>query len=128
MSAVTAWEVPQGTPAMASRRHLRVVPEPLVAPRSRPLRLTFRGRLVLLGAGALVLLATVMTAAAVASGPSAPSGPTVTVTRGQTLSEIARAQLPGVPTGEAVVRLQLANGLNSLNVSAGQTLVVPDGS
>lgn len=49
----------------------------------------------------------------------------VEVRTGQTLSEIARAEMPGVPTAEAVARIQLANNLPSSSVTAGQVLVIP---
>lgn len=124
MSAVTAWEVSQGGPAAPRARHLTVVPDlPVRATRPR-LRLTGRGRLVLVVAGVFAAFGLIMASAAMAAGPSAPAS-TVTVTPGQTLSEIAHAQLPELPVREAVVRFQLANGLSSLEVNAGQTLVVP---
>ena len=127
MSAVTAWEIPQGGPSAPRGRHLTVVPDLPVRTARPRLRLTGRGRLVLVVAGVLAAFGLIMASAAIAAGPSAPSS-TVTVTRGQTLSEIAHAQLPGLPVREAVVRFQLANGLSSLEVNAGQTLVIPSGS
>lgn len=59
-----------------------------------------------------------------AGAASAPLGE-VTVRSGQTLSEIARAEMPGVPAAEAVARIQLANNLPSSHVTAGQVLVIP---
>lgn len=55
---------------------------------------------------------------------SAPLGE-VAVRPGQTLTEIARTQMPGVPSAEAVARIQLANNLPSSQVTAGQVLVIP---
>ncbi|KNX39245.1 hypothetical protein VV01_06265 [Luteipulveratus halotolerans] len=108
-------------------RHLRVVPDLLTRAGQPRLRLTARGRLVLALAGVIAALGVIMASAAIAAGPT-PSTSTVTVAEGQTLSEIAHARLPELPVGEAVVRFQLANGLSSLEVNAGQTLVVPSGS
>lgn len=54
----------------------------------------------------------------------APLG-TVQVRPGQTLSEIARAEMPGVLNAEAVAQLQLANNLATSHVTAGQVLVIP---
>jgi LysM repeat protein len=48
-----------------------------------------------------------------------------TVVAGQTLSEVAAAQLPGLPIRDAVAQIQLANGLNSSQVHAGQSLLIP---
>ena len=44
---------------------------------------------------------------------------------GQTLSEIASTQLPGLPVADAVARIQVANDLTSDQVHAGQTLLIP---
>lgn len=55
---------------------------------------------------------------------SAPLGE-VQVRPGQTLSEIAYAEMPGLPTAEAVARIQLANNLPSSHVRAGQVLIIP---
>lgn len=59
-----------------------------------------------------------------AGAATAPLG-SVEVRSGQTLSQIAVAEMPGVPTAEAVVRIQLANNLPSSHVTAGQVLVIP---
>lgn len=141
MSAATTWDhlaavpcsAPRSVPGTvpdggepARRRHLRLVPtgpEVQVAPRRS--RLTRRGRLAV----TLLVTAAVLTlAVTMASGLGAPTGvaqPVVTVAPGQTLSEVAAAELPQLPVRDAVVQLQLANGLNSLQVHAGQVLVVP---
>ena len=87
------------------------------------LRLTRRGRL------ALLLL--VLSAAAVMSltglrgaGASEPLR-SVTVAPGQTLSEIALAELPMMSISQGIVAIQLANELSTAQVSAGQQLVIP---
>ena len=60
-------------------------------------------------------------------GAGAATGPlgSVEVRPGQTLSEIAGAELPGIPTAEAVATIQLANNLPSTHVTSGQVLVIP---
>jgi hypothetical protein len=99
------------------------VPEP-VQPR---LRLTRRGRLVLLVAAAAVgAVVALVLAIAVATGSAASAADhAVTVQPGQTLSEIALREMPGLAMREAVARIQIANDLPSSHVSAGQSLVIP---
>jgi len=60
-------------------------------------------------------------------GAGAVPGPlgSVEVRAGQTLSEIARAEMPGMPTAEAVARIQLANNLPSTHIRAGQVILIP---
>ncbi|HEY5247362.1 MAG TPA: LysM peptidoglycan-binding domain-containing protein [Dermatophilaceae bacterium] len=48
-----------------------------------------------------------------------------TVSAGQTLSEVAATQLPSLPIHEAVARIQLANGMNTSQIRAGQSLLIP---
>jgi LysM repeat protein len=52
---------------------------------------------------------------------------TITVEAGQTLSEIAASQLPALSLGDAIVEIQMANGLSTDQVHAGQTLAIPAG-
>ena len=47
------------------------------------------------------------------------------VQSGQTLSEVAAAQLPQLPLADAVARIQVANDLAGSDVHAGQTLLIP---
>ncbi|PWJ24697.1 hypothetical protein ATK17_0797 [Branchiibius hedensis] len=126
MSAVPVL-VPVARPAR--RPDLRLVPDLPASPTgvARPaahLRLTRRGYLAI---GVIVVAVTVacgmLIAHAVAPAPTGPSS--VVVQSGQTLSEVAHHALPQLPVQEAVVRVQLANDLNSLQVSAGQTLLIP---
>ncbi|KYH43918.1 LysM peptidoglycan-binding domain-containing protein [Branchiibius sp. NY16-3462-2] len=114
-----------------SRPQLRLVPDlPTAPPAPRtvrpaaPLRLTRRGMVAI---GAIALTVTVLCGLLVAHAVApAASGPdSVVVQSGQTLSEVAHRALPQLPVREAVVRVQLANDLNSLQVSAGQTLLIP---
>jgi hypothetical protein len=94
-------------------------------PASSTMQYTRRGRLVIaLVAAAGVALLTVLLAATVdAAAPAIDH--TTTVVAGQTLSEVAAVQLPGLPIRDAVARIQLVNGLNSSQVHAGQSLLIP---
>ncbi|GAA2154461.1 LysM domain-containing protein [Humibacillus xanthopallidus] len=89
-----------------------------------PLRLTRLGRLVvtLIVATAVALLG-VGLAGQLATASSAPRP--VTVVSGDTLSQIAARELPGLPISDAVIEIQLANGLSTSQIHAGQTLLVP---
>jgi predicted Zn-dependent protease len=48
-----------------------------------------------------------------------------TVSAGLTLSEIAATQLPSLPIQDGMARIQLANGLSTSQVHAGQLLQIP---
>ncbi|NHN56076.1 LysM peptidoglycan-binding domain-containing protein [Calidifontibacter sp. DB0510] len=128
MSAVTIESRPsrpQQRTAAQRPRHLHLVGAPVERPAASQWSLTVRGRRVI-AAGALALLAATGSfgvARAVTGGPVAT--PTVTVQQGQTLDQIAAQQLPGLPLREAVVRIQLANSLNSLQIQPGQQLRIP---
>ncbi|MGL5861134.1 MAG: LysM peptidoglycan-binding domain-containing protein [Phycicoccus sp.] len=127
MSALI-WE-PAASPVPADAptrpRRLVVVPHevPQVAVSGR-LRITRRGRLVV--AGVVVVLVAVMSWLAVEQAAGSPAPPrTVTVSAGQTLSEIAATELPHVPLDNGIVAIQLANRLSDAHVHAGQRLVIP---
>lgn len=130
MTAVT-WESrpvcagPDRQPGPVGARHLQLVPA--ASPTERPLRVTRLGRLVLSVSGLLLVASFAISVATSSAGAVAPVGPShsVTVLDGQTLSEIAVAELPGLPVDVAVTRLQLANALSTSQVRAGQMLVVP---
>ena len=109
-----------------ARPRLRLVPTgAAVTGDPTRLRTTRRGRLVRTGlAVALALVLTWTVVGAVAAGAAAPH--LVTVTRGQTLSEIAAQLRPDLPVREGVAAIQLANGLSSSDIHAGQVLTVPD--
>jgi predicted component of type VI protein secretion system len=88
-------------------------------------RLTRRGRFVAtLTAAALAVALAVLLATSVDAADTRIDHAT-TVSAGQTLSELAAAQLPGLPIHEAVARIQVANGLNTDQVHAGQSLLIP---
>jgi len=127
MSAAAAWGIdptPGRMPSRAARAQLRLVGpgERAVVPTTR---LTRRGRLFI----TLVVSAAAMAlAVGVASSVSAAGlqiDHATTVFAGQTLSEVAAAQLPSLPINEAVARIQLANELNTSQVHAGQRLLIP---
>lgn len=117
------------------RNHLRAVrPGERAADRSGPvtrdrcrrsrLVLTRRGRLaVTLSVVTLVALAAVATLGMFPAG--AADGQTVVVQPGQTLSHLAVTHLPELPMSQGIVQIQLANGMNSLDVQAGTELVIP---
>ena len=130
MSAAVAWELaptPGRMPLRTLRPQLRLVlpGERAVAPVRAALRINRRGRLVI----TLTVLAAATTLGLVLSTSVMASGPQIdhatTVSAGQTLSEVAAAQLPGLPINEGVARIQLANGLNTSQVHAGQSLLIP---
>lgn len=115
---------PAGHPG-ARRRHLVSLPtgEQALSVATPSVRVTRRGRLVLTSA----VLGAALAAGAVAAWPAGATATpeVVTVTQGQTLGEIARAELPDLPMAEGVSALVVANDLGSAHVHAGQELVIP---
>lgn len=117
----------QGDPS--TRPHLVLVPTGRAAVKAAraarpPMHLTRRGRIVvaLLVASVVVVVAVILAGRlAVASGEPH----VIIVQRGQTLSEIAQRELPQLPIAEGVVRLQVANGMSTPALLAGQTLFIP---
>lgn len=113
------------------RSHLWLVtaddlPQPttLRAPVQAPLTLTRRARLLMTLTAAAALVAVI--AAALGVFPAmAAGGHTVVVQPGQTLSHVAVAELPELPMDRAIVQIQLANEMNSLDVQAGTVLQIP---
>lgn len=105
-------------------RHLVSVPTGETVPERAKggLRITRRGRLALT---LTTLAAATVASAGIAVGGPAMATPEVTVQEGQTLTSIAEAEMADVPTREAVAQIQLANGLSSSHVHAGQTLTIP---
>ena len=88
-------------------------------------RLARRGRLLI----TLLISATALAMAVGFASSVSSNGPQIdhatTVFAGQTLSEVAAAQLPGLSINEAVAQIQLANGLSTTQVHAGQSLLIP---
>lgn len=89
------------------------------------IRLTRRGRLVIamMTIGVAVILAVVLATSVDAAGPEIDHA--TTVLSGQTLSEVAAAQLPSLPINDAVARIQFANDMSTSQVHAGQSLLIP---
>jgi hypothetical protein len=89
------------------------------------LRFTRRGRVVVTILAVLAVAAlTLLLAASVDAAPPQIDHAT-TVMAGQTLSEVAATQLPALPIPDGVARIQLANGLSTSEVHAGQRLLIP---
>lgn len=88
-------------------------------------RATRRGRLVLtlMAILAVVVLALMVATSVDAAEPEIDHA--TTVLTGQTLSEVAAAQLPTLPIPDAVARIQLVNAMNTSEVQAGQVLLIP---
>lgn len=129
MSAAVAWDVaPAPTPAQvrATRPQLVSVPcgEAVPAVPLAPLRLTRAGRLAIT---LTILVAAVVASIALLSGGASATviDHSTTVQAGQTLSEVAAQQLPGLPVADAVARIQVANDLTSSEVHVGQSLLIP---
>jgi hypothetical protein len=131
MSTAAAWDTPQ-LRAPARRPRLVVIdggagaaehagrrPAVLALPRWVRLAVTLSVAALLVS-----MLLAVGVGVGGAGAATAPLG-SVEVRSGQTLSEIAVAEMPGIPTAEAVVRIQLANNLPTTHVTAGQVLVIP---
>lgn len=129
MSAAVAWDIapaPVRMPVRPVRPQLVSVPtgEDVVIRPATPLRLTRAGRLAI--TATVVVAATFLLISLLSGGASAAViDHSTTVQTGQTLSEVAAAQLPQLSIAEAVARIQVANDLAGSNVHAGQTLLIP---
>ncbi|WP_264031505.1 LysM peptidoglycan-binding domain-containing protein [Cellulosimicrobium sp. SH8] len=93
----------------------------------RPLRLTRRGRVVLVLLAAVVLLLAARVGVAVASGPGEPVEVRVhVVAAGETLWELAQGvAAPGEDLRDVVSGLAELNGLSSSGLQAGQKILLP---
>ena len=108
-----------------TRPDLRLVPTGAELEATRPaLRISRFGRV--LCTLAVLVVAMVLAATLLAAGSAnASTDHTVSVEAGQTLSELAARELPQVPVAEGVAQIQLANGLSTSQVHAGQQLRIP---
>lgn len=117
--------------ASPERLHLRSVPTGVAVARSRrpalaPVRLTRFARLTItVSTLALLIALGVGLSGQLAAATTTTSKGAVTVEQGQTLSQIALRERPDLRVDEAVVALQIANGLSTDQVHAGQRLTVP---
>ncbi len=134
MSAAVALDQPtlSGLSTPAGRRsHLRLLPAPVPTHPAgatvmvRSIRVTRRGRLLVTALTTLLVLTLVAAMSGLLPAFGGVQPVDVVVQPGQTLSEIAAVHLPGLPVGQGVVEIQLANSLSSLQVQAGQVLHIP---
>ena len=91
-------------------------------------RLTLRGRVVLVAALVLVLFASLSSVRIVTQagvGPVGPTTRTITVHTGQTLWQIAEQVAPRDDPRDTVDRIRELNALDTAVVQAGQRLIVP---
>ena len=79
---------------------------------------------MVLAALALVVVALLGGVGIRGAGAAEPTR-TVTVAPGQTLSEVAAAELPELSISDGIVAIQLANRLSTAQVGAGQQLTIP---
>ena len=94
-----------------------------------PLRLTRRGRAVILGL--FVMLASLasavlFTTASRAEQPAAGPAPTITVRQGDTLWDIAARVMPERDGQKAVAELRNLNDLDGYGLQPGQVLILPN--
>ncbi|KGN30557.1 hypothetical protein N802_06990 [Knoellia sinensis KCTC 19936] len=128
-STLEGYAVPApSAPARRSQPRLVLVPTGdavLSEPQGR-LRPTRAGRLLI--TTTVLLVAMVTAFLGLGGGAAASSAPQrVTVQAGETLSQIAAEHMSGSSITSAVAEIQLANGLSSAHVQAGQTIVIPKG-
>jgi Tfp pilus assembly protein FimV len=93
------------------------------------IRLTSRGRALLMLGSALFLLVTIVVSgrftADAGSTPAVPATSVVVVQPGENLWQIARRLAPGSDPREVLTQLRTLNHLGSAPVEAGQSIVVP---
>jgi len=92
------------------------------------LRLTLRGRVVLLAVLVVLLFAALSSLRTVTQAGTSNTGPatrTITVHVGQTLWQIAEQVAPRDDPRDVVDRIRELNALNTAVVQAGQRLIVP---
>ncbi|WP_305782749.1 LysM peptidoglycan-binding domain-containing protein [Symbioplanes lichenis] len=98
-----------------------------VRPRPAPLRLTRRGRVVLLSLflAAWCSASAVLWATASRADEVPRPGPSVVVHEGDSLWSIAERVAPGRPASEVVSDIERLNGLSDPLLRPGQSLVLP---
>jgi len=92
------------------------------------LRLTLRGRVVLVAVLVMLLfaaLSSLRTVTQAGTGSAGPATRTITVHVGQTLWQIAEQVAPRDDPRDVVDRIRELNSLNTAVVQAGQRLIVP---
>ncbi len=107
----------------------KVTGRPRTAPQSRPaptgLRMTRRGRLVILAVALLVVLLPGAWRAMATAQIEGPTTVAVTVAPGDTLWGIAAAIDPGADPRALIAEIRELNGLTQSGLVPGQVLVVP---
>jgi len=123
MSAAVAWEVAP-LEVRPGRPALHLVSRGSSAVARPAVKVTRFGRLLITASAVAVVTLLALTILGVgAAGASIDHR--ITVGAGQTLSQVAAAELPQLPVSEGVAQIQLANQLNSSQVHAGQELAIP---
>lgn len=131
--------IPGGRAAAPQTRTLPAVKEPEASAPARsassPMRLTRRGRLLLIGLptmlgvlAAAALLVVLIAPSHVTAGTEPAEGPgvdSVTVQPGQSLWEVAQQAEPQRDTRDVVLQIVQLNELDSAQVSPGQQVLVP---
>jgi LysM repeat protein len=115
-------------PRSAGRARSTRATRPATRSASVALRLTRRGRVLLVLALMLVAFVAFSSLRVATQAGTAPTGPataTVTVHPGETLWQIARRVAPGDDTRDTVLRIRELNALDTSVVQAGQRLIVP---
>jgi hypothetical protein len=117
-------------PAGLRLEPVRVAPQrPILPPPPTRTRLTRRGRLVLLGLCALILLAAISVGRAGSQAATATeTGPMLqqtTVQQGETLWAVARRIAPQNDPREIVAQIRRINHLQTANLRVGQQLLLP---
>jgi hypothetical protein len=119
---------PVSLPAGLRLEPARVAPQRLRTAPTRT-RLTRRGRLVLLGLCALILLAVISVGRAGSQAATATeTGPMLqqtTVQQGETLWAVARRIAPQNDPREIVAQIRRINHLQTANLRVGQQLLLP---
>lgn len=132
-TTTTSTDPRTGEPARRPSRHLALVPTdppPSAVAPAPGLRLTARGRAVVVVLAAGLALGGVLSAqSAAAGGPHGAVPVSAHVVRsGETVWEIAAAvAAPGQDVRDVVAEIQELNGLRGAEIRAGQRLVVPAG-
>ena len=113
------------SPAMSTSAAVRPLE---LRPSLSALRLTLRGRVVVLLALVLALFVAFSTLRIATQAGTEPTGPatrTVTVHTGETLWQIARQVAPADDPRDTIDRIRDLNALDTTVVQAGQRLIVP---
>lgn len=115
-------------PRLAGQSHRPVAVKAAATSTKQSLRLTKRGRLVVLVFAVVALFAALIMFGSFANATATNSGPAtavVVVQSGESLWSIAQSIAPNADPRATVNDIKDLNGLNDSVVSAGQSIVVP---